>query len=94
MKALSAKDAHTLRDIPNIGVAMIRDFELLGIRAPGDLKGKDPYKLYQKINTLTGVRHDPCVLDTYMAACDFMNGERPRPWFFFTKERKKKYPNI
>ena len=91
MKAKTGKEAKKLSDIPNIGPAMIRDFILLGIQHPSDLRNKDPYKLYLKISEITGVRHDPCVLDTYIAAIDFMNGAPARPWFYYTKGRKKKY---
>lgn len=94
MKAKHMNDAEKLLDIPNIGPAMIRDFHLLGISVPEDLKDKDPYKLYKKLWSVTGMRHDPCVLDTYMAAVDFMNGAPARPWFAYTKKRKEKYGTI
>ncbi|MEN9920153.1 MAG: Mitomycin resistance protein McrB [Candidatus Parcubacteria bacterium] len=73
---------------------MVRDFTLLGLKSPSELKKQDPYKLYQKICKVSGVRQDPCVLDTYMAALDFMNGAPARPWFYYTKERKKRYSDI
>jgi hypothetical protein len=67
---------------------------LLNINAPGDLKAKDPHALYIKLNKKTGKRYDPCILDVFMAAVDFMNGAPPRPWWYYTKERKKRYPDI
>ncbi len=73
---------------------MVRDFSLLGLKHPKDLKGKDPFKLYKQMCRVSGVRQDPCVLDTYMAAVDFMNGGSARPWWQFTKERKKQYPKL
>ncbi len=94
MKAKSADLAQKLSDIPNIGPAMIKDFNLLGIKVPADLKGKDAFDLYKKICKKTGYRHDPCVLDTYMAAVDFMNGAPAKFWWRYTKTRKEKYPNI
>ncbi len=93
-KVRTAAEVIYFAQIPNIGPAMIRDFEMLGITKPADLKGKDAFTLYQKINKKTGMRHDPCVLDTYMAAVDFMNGGPARSWWKYTKERKAKYPNI
>ena len=36
-----------------------------------------------------GRLHDPCVLDTFMAAHDFMNGGFAQPWWHFTEQRKK-----
>ncbi len=94
MKAIRASEAKKFTDIPNVGPSMARDFELLGFSKPGDLKGKDAFGLYRKICEKTGARHDPCVLDTYMAAVDFMNGARAKPWWEYTSERKKRYPNI
>lgn len=91
MKAKSAHDVKKLTDIPNVGPAMVRDFHMLGITKGEDFKGKDAFVLYQKLCKLTGVRQDPCVLDTYMAVIDFMNGAEARPWYFYTKVRKRKY---
>lgn len=88
MKAKKATEAKKLEDIPNIGKAVAEDLRLLGIERPSQLKGKDGLKLYHKLNKLTGTRHDPCMADTFMAAVDFMNGGKPRPWWEFTAERK------
>lgn len=93
-KAASVAECVELRQIPNIVPSMVRDFELMGIRRPADLVGADPFALYQKICKLTGQRHDPCVLDTYMAAVDFMNGGPPRDWWSFTPKRKREYPDL
>ncbi len=90
-KAKRASDVKRLTDIPNVGPRIAHDFLLLGIKDPRELKDKDAYTLYEKLERITGVRHDPCVLDTYMAVTDFMNGAPPRPWFWYTKDRKKRY---
>lgn len=89
MKAKTAKEALRLDQIPNIGKAMVQDFQILGITRPTDLKGKDGIELYRKLNKLTKQSHDPCVADTFMAAVDFMNGGSPKPWWAFTEKRKK-----
>jgi hypothetical protein len=94
MKAKTVSEVKKWQDIPNVGPAMERDFTLLGLKQPQDLKGKDAFLLYQKMCNVSGSRQDPCVLDTYMAAVDFMNGAPARPWFYYTKGRKTKYPNI
>jgi hypothetical protein len=94
MKAKTFREATKFEHIPNIGPAMVRDFTLLGLKQPSDLKGKDPLKLYQKMCRISGTRQDPCVLDTYMAAIDFMNGALAKPWWSYTKLRKSKYPDI
>lgn len=89
MKAKHASEAKKLTDIPNIGKAVSQDLILMGITKPSQLIGKDGIKLYHKLCRLTGKRHDPCMADTLMAAVDFMNGGEPRPWWYFTPERKK-----
>lgn len=91
MKAKHANEAKQLQDIPNIGPAIEADLLLLGVKRPSDLKNKNPFALYQKLEKLTGTHHDPCVLDTFMAIVDFMNGAPPHPWFHYTSERKKTY---
>lgn len=91
-KAQHAEDACSLADIPNIGPAMVADFFELGIRKPGELIGKDPYDLYDRLCLVTGVRHDPCVLDVFMSAVRFMEGAPPRPWWHYTAERKERLP--
>ena len=94
MKAKTSKTAEKLEQIPNVGPRIADDFRLLGIRTPNELKGQDPLKLYESLNRKTGVRHDPCVLDTFMAAVDFMNGGSVKPWWNFTAKRKKQFPGI
>jgi len=91
MKVENFKDAKKFTDIPNIGPALSERFKMLGFTKPENLKGKDPLVLYKKLCKLTGSKEDPCVLDTFMAAIDFMNGKDARPWWKYTKERKKKY---
>ncbi len=88
-KARHARDASYLADIPNIGPAMVEDFRNLGIEQPGQLPGKDPYVLYARLCALTGVRHDPCVIDTFISAVRFMEGAPPHPWWHYTEERKR-----
>ena len=61
---------------------------LIGIERPLDLRGKDAFVLYQKLCAATGQRQDPCVLDTFMAASDFMRGAPPAPWWNYTAQRK------
>lgn len=89
MKAKTADEAKKLEDIPNIGKAVAEDLRILGINRPSELKGKDGLKLYLRLNKITGVRHDPCMCDTFMAAVDFMNGGKTKPWWEFTALRKK-----
>jgi len=93
-KAANAAEARTLTDIPNIGPALERDLRAVGVERPAQLKRRNAFNLYQQLNAATGTRHDPCVLDTFMAAVDFMNGGAPKPWWAFTAERKRKHPGV
>ena len=79
-----------LQDIPNIGPAIAADFRQLAIDRPAQLIGRDPYQLYDELCQVTGARHDPCVLDTFIAAVRYMEGGPKRPWWYFTAERKQK----
>lgn len=94
MKASHSKEVKKFQDIPNVGPRIERDFIMLGIKTPKSLSAKDPYKLYRKLEKITDSKQDPCVLDTFMAVVDFMNGAPPHPWFYYTKERKRKYPKL
>jgi hypothetical protein len=82
-------DIARLEDIPNVGPAIAADFRRLDIATPGDLIGRDPYALYDELCRVTGVRHDPCVLDTFIAAVRYMEGGPKRPWWKYTAERKR-----
>lgn len=75
--------------MPNIGRAMAEDLIRLGVRKIADLKERDPVDMYLKISRLDGVRHDPCVLDTFMSAVDFARTGRAVPWWRYTPERKR-----
>ena len=78
-----------LEDIPNVGPAIAADLRRLEIKTPADLPGRDPYALYDDLCRITGKRHDPCLLDTFIAAVRFMEGEPKKPWWKYTAERKK-----
>lgn len=78
-----------LEDIPNIGPAVAADLRQLGINVPADLLGLDPYALYDDLCRITGKRHDPCLLDTFIAAVRYMEGSPKKPWWSYTAERKR-----
>jgi len=86
---MTVDECRELEDLPNIGPKMAADFRLLGIAKPAQLKGQDPYRLYEKLCEMTGVRQDPCVLDVFIAATRFMGGDPARPWWHYTAERKR-----
>ena len=90
-----SRDAlHQLTDLPKIGVAMARDLQRLGIQHPEDLREQDALALYHALCARTGSRQDPCVLDVFLAVCDFINGGEAKAWWAYTAERKKRYPDL
>jgi len=90
-KARNADECERLEQLPNIGPSLAADLRLIGIHHPRDLRGQDAYTLYRRLCTTTGLRHDPCVLDTFMAATDFMGGAPPAPWWDYTAQRKAEF---
>jgi hypothetical protein len=93
-KAASAAECAALEQLPNVGPAMAGDLRLLGIQHPADLRGRDAFALYRALERATGHRQDPCVLDTFMAIVDFMEGAAPKPWWAYTAERKQRHGQI
>jgi hypothetical protein len=93
-KARSAQECEVLEQLPNIGPSLAADLRLLGIAHPKELAGRDAFVLYQSLCAKTGQRQDPCVLDTFMAATDFMRGAAPAPWWNYTAQRKALYGQV
>jgi hypothetical protein len=90
-KARTADECEQLEQLPNIGPAIAADLRSIGVRHPAELAQSDAFQLYQQLCRATGKRQDPCVLDTFIAAVDFMRGAEPRPWWAYTAARKARY---
>ena len=93
-KVTSAADCEPLEQLPNIGPALAANLRSIGIHHPLDLRDQDAFALYQRLCAATGHRQDPCVLDTFMAATDFMRGAPPAPWWKYTPQRKALFGQI
>ncbi len=93
-KAQHAAECERLEQLPNIGPSIAGDLRSLGIEHPQELAGRDPHALYVALCEKTGKRQDPCVLDTFMAATDFMRGAAPAPWWAYTAQRKQLYGKL
>ena len=78
-----------LTHLPNVGPSLASDLKLIGINTPAQLKGRDPYALFEALCAATQQRYDPCVIDVFISVTRFMNGEPPAVWWQFTAERKK-----
>ena len=87
-----------LGDLISIGPAMLRDFAMLGIRSVEELVRRDPQRMYEKMQRLTGQRQDPCVLDTFCAAV--AQAKNPRlpaeqcQWWWWSKKRKQRSKDV
>jgi hypothetical protein len=85
----SRREVVHLEDIPNVGPAVAADLRRLEITTPGELLRRDPYAMYDDRCRITGQRHDPCLLDTFIAAVRYMEGAPKKPWWKNTAERKR-----
>ena len=94
LKARHAAECEQLEQLPNIGPSLAADLRLLGVVKPIELAKRDAFEMYQALCSLTKQRQDPCVLDTFLAATDFMRGAEPRPWWNYTAERKRVYGKL
>ena len=45
--------------------------------------------MYDDLCRITNQRHDPCLLDTFIAAVRYMEGAPKNPWWKYTAERKR-----
>jgi len=90
---LGEADRRTLRDLRGVGKSIEEDLKLLGITTVLELTRNDGHKLYERLNTITGVRHDPCVLDTFRCAVAQARDPRLPPeqtnWWWWSRERKR-----
>ena len=93
-KATHAAECEQLEQLPNIGPAMATDLRLIGVQHPQELTQKDAFALYQALCQATGQRQDPCVLDVFIAATDFMRGAPALPWWHYTAQRKSLYGQV
>ncbi|MEV1007838.1 helix-hairpin-helix domain-containing protein [Streptomyces sp. NPDC049881] len=84
-----ADGTEELLRMANVGPAVVRRLARVGVTAPADLRGRDPYEMYERLCALDGRRHDPCLLDTFLSVVDQADGGEPRPWWTYTQERKR-----
>ncbi len=90
-KAGSAQKERELSDLGGIGRAMLRDFELLGVRSVEQLAKADGQELYELLCRKTGTRQDPCVLDTFVCAVAQARDPKlpaaQRNWWWWSRKR-------
>jgi nucleotidyltransferase/DNA polymerase involved in DNA repair len=81
-----------LEDLISVGSAMLRDFELLGIRTVRQLAQRNPARLYQQLCRATGQRIDICCHDVFSAAVaqarnPLLTAEQCQ-WWYWSRQRK------
>lgn len=82
----------SLQDLISVGPALLRDFEMLGIRSVKQLARQDPVKLYRKLCRITGQHVDICCQDVFTAAvAQARNPLLPAEqcqWWYWSRQRK------
>ncbi|HXX02307.1 MAG TPA: helix-hairpin-helix domain-containing protein [Candidatus Acidoferrales bacterium] len=87
-----ATQERRLQDLISVGPAMVRDFQILGVRSVSALARRNPEKLYEKLCQLTGQAQDICCLDLFRAAVE--QARNPRlpaeqcQWWYWSRRRK------
>ena len=86
------RETRRLQDLISVGPAMLRDFELLGIRSVAQLARRDPWHMYETICERTGKAQDICCLDVYRAAVaqarDPQLAAEKCQWWYWSRQRK------
>lgn len=63
-----AEAVKNLRKIPGVGPSIANDLIRIGIQSVEELKGKDPYRLYDLSNAKAGCIQDRCLLYVFREA--------------------------
>ena len=82
--------ADPFKGLRNVGPAARADLATLGITSLAQLAASDPDRLYTRLQVETTARHDPCVWDVFAAAIHQARTGKPRDWWMFTPERKRR----
>lgn len=83
------KPQKRLKDLKNVGKATLNDLELLGISSVEDLAAQDPTALFNKLESLTNGRQDPCVWDVFAAIVHEAQTGESSCWWEWTAQRKR-----
>ncbi len=86
---IARSELTNLRQLPNVGPATAGYFKRVGVSCPVHLIGRDPYALFEELCQVASVQYDPCLLDQFISAVRFMDGEAAKPWWEYTAERKR-----
>jgi len=88
-----ASDSRTLSDLISVGPAMLRDFEILGVRSVAHLARRNPERLYESLCRVAPQHQDICCLDVFRASV--AQARDPRlpaeqcQWWYWSRQRKR-----
>jgi hypothetical protein len=71
--------ADTLEQVPGVGKSIARDLRQIGITAVGQLKGRDPEALYQRLCDFKASPVDRCMLYVFRCAVYYASSNDPDP---------------
>ena len=87
-------ESRHLNDLVSVGPAMLRDFDLLGIRSVAQLRLRNPERMYRQLCRHKRQVLDPCCLDVFVAAV--AQAKDPNlpieqcQWWYWSKVRKRR----
>ncbi len=85
------KTKSPLQQIPGIGPSITQDLNNIGIHTIADLKGKNPYTLYELSNHFTSKTQDRCLLYVFRLAVYYAENNIHEPeklkWWFWQDEQ-------
>ena len=81
-----------LKDLISVGPAMLRDFEMLGIRSVQQLAHANPEHMYAQLCRITREKQDICCLDVFRSAVaqarDPLLPPEQSVWWYWSRKRK------
>ena len=84
------KAKHELLTLMNVGPAIFKDLQLLGINSISELVNADADQLFETLQAKTGHPQDPCVWDVFAAIIHEAKTGEKKPWWHWTPIRKKR----
>jgi AraC-like DNA-binding protein len=89
IRAMELKAMSEFQTVPSIGKRFAGNLMQLGFYSLKEVRGKDPSKLLDRLETLMGVWIDPCVEDQFRLVVHYAtHPESRKNWWDFTSERK------
>ena len=86
-------DSRKPSDLISVGTAMLRDFEILGVRSVPQLARRNPEHMYESLCRVTPQHQDICCLDVFRAAvAQARDPQLPVEqcrWWYWSRNRKR-----